>query len=200
MSELLKLPDHESDPKPAHGSVMKRLLVGGILLLLAVIVLAELGVVSAESTQQKWSTKSEYTTNWSGRRGLLRVFTFAPTVQVTASGSGAAVARAAEKAIRDGVSGASAPGGKLEITISSVTMERSPWLPFFKDGACKFTANYTLEAAGGGSHIHVQGTINGEIEQSTRGLCSLGRFREHMGKALASAIVNEIQKMIAKNG
>jgi hypothetical protein len=57
-----------------------------------------------------------------------------------------------------------------------------------------------LAASAAGSSISVRGQITGTVEQSMKGLCSTGLFREAMGKAVAAVVVNEINQMIAKNG
>ena len=46
----------------------------------------------------------------------------------------------------------------------------------------------------------LHGKISGDVEQSTKGLCSTSRFRDYLGKAVAAAIASEIQVMLRKNG
>jgi hypothetical protein len=69
-----------------RGKVFKRILIGGLVLLVAVILLAEIGVVKLETTETSWKTESQYKTSRETlhrRPVLLQGFRFAPTVKVT---------------------------------------------------------------------------------------------------------------------
>jgi hypothetical protein len=183
----------------------KRVLLVVAGLLVALVLLAEIGVVHLETHQTNWNTEFQYETSrqtLNGRAVLLRGFQFVPVVNVTVpSGSGKGIATAAAEAIRKASSGgASTEKAKLEITITRLTPAGTPWVPFIKTGSCNFAATYVLEAVAGGSSISVRGQITGNVEQSMKGLCSTARFRDHMSKAVANAIISDIQKMIAKNG
>src|SRR5262245_23179752 len=49
---------------PSGGSALKRIVIWGLVLLVVIVLLAELGVVRLESTQTKWNAKSQYDTHW----------------------------------------------------------------------------------------------------------------------------------------
>jgi len=152
-----------------------------------------------ESTKTEWKAQSEFNTSWVNRRpGLLQVVV--PTVKVSVpSGADRSIADHAAAAIRK-----SSPdvrgGAGVDITITGLTSKGAHWMPYFKGGSCKFTATYQMSVSVGGSSFQVRGQVNGDVTQSTKGLCSTRLFREYLGKAVAAAIANQVQDMIRKNG
>lgn len=174
--------------------------VGGILVI--IIILAESGAVSSETSETKWNAEgkneSEYST--AGRQAPLRGVGFAPTVVVGfPPGEGHDLAKEAAAAMKKaGSSGGSMGQSKLEITITQVKPEGASWLPFHKSGSCTFVATYTLAAQTPWSSFAGRGQVSGSVTQTMNGLCSTGLFREKMGQAIAAAILSDISKLVAK--
>ena len=192
---------------PARGvSALRWVLLGGLGLLVLAVLLAEGGVVTADSTETKWTSegRNEFRSSWSGPRGRpapLRGVGFSPTVTVSVPrGSGHDLATEAAAAIKKAAppSGATS-GARLEITITRVEPDGATWVPFHKSGSCKFTATYTLSAETPAASFDGRGEVTGAVTQTMSGLCSSGLYREKMAQAIAAAVISDINKLIAKH-
>lgn len=190
-------------PPAESGSCLQRIAIAVAVMVIAVIVLAELGILHAQSTTTDSSTKYDWNVDRHGDISL-RNYRLVPQVTVAEKGEGRSIAEEAAKNLRL-VAAGKAPdeSTRFTITLESVSVNGTPWLPFVRTGAAKFTASYDLKASGespfGRSTIHVHGKITGNVEQSMTGLSSYSLYRESMGKVIGKAITKEIQKLIAKN-
>ncbi len=201
-------PDWSPLPRPlpvtprGGGGALRWVVLGGLGILVFVVLLAESGAVVADTTDTKWKAEGKNESSWSGARGQapLRGVGFAPSVTVsTPRGAGYDLATAAATALKKSAAGGGGPGhSKLEITITRVTPEGAPWVPFYKNGSCTFVATYTLTAETPWSSFAARGEVSGTVTQTMTGLCSAGLFREKMGEAIAAAIVSDLSKLVSK--
>lgn len=191
------------NPPPAEtGSVLKRIGIGIAVVVVGILLLAEFGVLKLQSANTTWSCDGKYETNTVNWRGMrLGSFGLVPTIVVSESGSGKAIAEEAARALRKVAAGQSASENvKFNINIERVTVSGAPWLPLYRNGSATFMLSYDLEAVAGASAIRVRGQVAGKVEQSMKGLSSLALFRENLGQAIASAAAADISKVIDKNG
>jgi hypothetical protein len=86
----------------------------------------------------------------------------------------------------------------VTVTITRVTPDGSPWVPFRKVGSCTFAATYTVTASTPWSSFAARGEVTGSVEQTMTGLGSTRLFREKMGRAIAAAILSDVAQLLAK--
>ena len=189
--------------RPRHkGSTLRWVLLGGIGIFGCLVFLAESGVVAVETSQAKSEADGRYAFTRIGPRSganALQQLSLTPTVVVNVpAGAGHELAKEVAAAIKDMSGGGGPEQSDVQITITQVTLDGAPWVPFYKSGSCRFVASYRLTAGSPWSSLAAHGQVSGSVTQTMTGLCSTGRFREKLGQAIAAEILGHISRMVAK--
>jgi hypothetical protein len=163
----------------------------------AVLVLREAGAVNLDFyvAKSKASVNSTVVTSRvtsGGEEVPLAEFAFVPKVTTR---SGSAVAKAAGDALRRMKTPRETfATGRLTVDVTAVGLKGHYLLPLWKTGRCEFTARYELDAERGRSSVTVNGTVEGSIDSTVKGICSVRTFNRIVGRELAAEVEKQITK------